>query len=210
MLKKDKDTIDWLTFMQSLQSIAQTGIAYAKDVYDKERYQDILNLVSDQYADITGAEQTKVKATLFNEVGYATPKICVRGLCFKGDKILLVKEREENLWSLPGGWAEINLSPSESLIKEIKEETGLDSEVTCLLSLWDKQKHDHPEHWPHTYLAFYHCKLLGGVMQTSHEISEIEFFNIDSLPELSTHRVTEKQILTLVNMVKNKGNADFD
>ncbi len=210
MLRKDKSSIDWLEFMQSLQSIAQTGISYAKDVYDKERYQEILNLVSGKYSQITGAKLTAVKATLFNEVGYATPKICVRALCLKDEKVLLVKEREEGLWSLPGGWADINLSPAESLLKEIREETGFSARVTRMLSLWDKRMHEHPAHWPHTYLAFYHCHITGGSLKTSYEISDIQFFDVDDLPELSTHRVTKKQIQTLVTMVNDNLVASFD
>lgn len=208
-INEDK-TIDWLSFMQSLQSIAQTGMSYTKDIYDKERYQEILKLVSGKYAEITGADVYKVQATLFNEVGYATPKICVRGVCLKQNKILLVKERQEGLWSLPGGWTDINLSPVESLIKEIKEETGFESEVIKLLSLWDKRMHDHPPHWPHTYLAFYFCHITSGEMTTSHEISEVAYFDIDALPELSTHRVTGNQIKTLVNIVQDKIPAQFD
>ncbi len=210
MPSNEDKSIDWLLFTQSIQSIAQTGMSYAKDVYDIERYQEILALVSGKYAEITGAESSKVEATLFNEVGYATPKICVRGLCLKEKKILLVKERQENLWSLPGGWADINLSPAESLLKEIKEETGFEAEITRLLSFWDKRKHDHPPHWPHTYLAFYYCQITGGEQITSHEISDVDYFHINDLPELSTHRVTASQIKTLVSVAQNNLLPHFD
>jgi ADP-ribose pyrophosphatase YjhB (NUDIX family) len=210
MTKVKADSIDWLSFTQSLQAIAQTGLSYSKDHYDLERYQEMLNIVSKQYSDITGTCDNKINKTLFDEVGYATPKICVRALCLKNDKILLVKERQEELWSLPGGWADVNLSPGESLLKELKEETGFDGSIERLLSLWDKRKHEHPPHWPHTYLAFYYCKLTGGEFTTSHEISEIGFFNLNNLPKLSTHRVTKTQLYTLVDMVKNDLPASFD
>ncbi len=205
-----KEEIDWLSFMQSLQSLAQTGIAYAKDEYDRERYQEILKLVSGQYAVVTGADTNTICATLFNEIGYATPKICVRGVICEEDKILLVKERAEALWSLPGGWAEVNLSPSQSLVKEVKEETGFNCNVARLLAFWDKQMHEHPPHWPHTYLAFYHCQLTGGELTVSHEISEVKFFSLDELPQLSLHRVTPKQIQDLYLMVKENLDPRFD
>lgn len=203
-------SIDWLTFMQEVQAIAQTGLTYGKDVYDKERYEQLLKLVSEHYAEITGIEESIIQKTLFNEVGYATPKICVRGIALKDEKVLLVKERAEGLWSLPGGWTEVNLSPAESLVKEVKEETGFDCRVTRLLSLWDKQKHEHPKHWPHTYVAFFLYEILGGEKKTSHEISDVDYFAIDNFPELSTHRVTKKQIETLVGMVKNNSDSLFD
>ncbi len=210
MTNTNTKSIDWLSFTQSLQAIAQTGLSYSKDHYDLERYQEILNIVSQQYSEITGTCDDKINKTLFDEIGYATPKICVRALCLKEDKILLVKERQEELWSLPGGWADVNLSPTESLLKELKEETGFDGKVERLLSLWDKRKHDHPPHWPHTYLAFYSCQLTGGSLTTSHEISEVKFFDLEDLPELSTHRVTKTQLYTLVEMVKNNLPASFD
>lgn len=196
--------------MQEVQAIAQTGLSYGKDVYDKERYEQLLNLVSRHYAEVTGEEQDVIRKALFSEVGYATPKICVRGVALNNEQVLLVKERSEGLWSLPGGWTEVNLSPSESLIKEIKEETGFESKVTRLLAFLDKQKHDHPKHWPHTYIAFYQYEVTGGVMQTSHEISEIGYFDLDDLPPLSTHRVTASQLQCLSDCIKSGSPAFFD
>lgn len=196
--------------MQEIQSIAQIGLAYGKDVYDKERYEQLMSLVCGAYSDITGEKEIKIAKTLFNEVGYATPKLCVRGLVRKKDKILLVREREEGLWSLPGGWAEVNLSPAESLVKEVKEETGFDCTITSLLAFWDKQKHAHPPHWPHTYLIFFLCELTGGKKKTSHEISGVDYFSLDKLPALSTHRVTEEQIKTLVQIAQKDSAPAFD
>lgn len=210
MAEMDAKHIDWLTFMQSLQSIAQTGIAYAKNAYDQERYQEILQIVSHQYSEITGMDADHISTHLFNEVGYATPKICVRAVVLKDNKILLVQESEEGLWSLPGGWAEVNLSPAESLAKEILEETGVNGKVERLLALWDKNFHEHPTHWPHTYLAFYYCTVEEGAFITSHEISDIDYFPIGNLPELSTHRVTQKQIKRLIEIYQNELMADFD
>ncbi len=95
--------VNWLWFMESPQSIAQTGISYTKDTYDKERYTMILELIADRYSELSGKTKEAICESLFNEVGDATPKICVRGLILKGNKVLLVKEREKALWSLSGG-----------------------------------------------------------------------------------------------------------
>ena len=147
---------------------------------------------------------------MFNEIEYATPKICVRAFIYQDREVLLVKERSEELWSLPGGWTDVNLSPTESIIKEVKEETGLNCNVERLLTFWDKHMHDHPPHWPHTYLAFYLCRVYSGIFQTSHELSEVAYFDIDNLPELSTHRVTQKQIKKLMVIAKNSEEVSFD
>jgi ADP-ribose pyrophosphatase YjhB (NUDIX family) len=104
------------------------------------------------------------------------------------------------LWTLLGGWVDINESPSESVVREVLEETGLSVKVTRLLALWDKLKHDHPPQWPHTYKIFFLCEIISGEMKENLEISEIKFFSMDRLPDLSTHRVTYNQLKPLCEL----------
>ncbi len=210
MAKSNNNGFDWVSFIREVQAIAQTGLAYTKDEYDKERYHQLLTLVSGTCAEFTGAEQHTISKTLFNEVGYATPKLCVRAFVLKDDKVLLVKERQEGLWSLPGGWCDVNLSPSECVIKELKEETGYDARIVRFLALWDKLKHEHPPHWPHTYLLFFHCEIMGGKKQCTHEISDVKYFPLDKLPQLSTPRITEAQINNLFSLVEKDALPEID
>ncbi len=205
-----KQQKNWLHFVREVQAIAQSGLAYVKNPYEKERYDQLLALVSEQYQAMTGLDLSQVKASLQNEQGYATPKLCVRGLCLEGDKVLLVKETANDLWSLPGGWADVNLSPAENMLKEMQEETGFTCRIKRMLALWDKLKHPHPPHWPHTCMVYFWCEKISGEKTVSHEISAIDYFSLNNLPPLCPHRVTEKQIITLIHIAKNNLPVSFD
>ena len=130
--------------------------------------------------------------------------------CYQDDKLLLVKERSDNLWTLPGGWADVNESPSEAVIRETKEETGYDVSAIKLLALWDKLKHDHPPQWPHAYKCFFHCDIISGEPVENLEISDQCFFDLNNLPSLSRHRVTESQIARLYELTINPQPTQFD
>jgi ADP-ribose pyrophosphatase YjhB (NUDIX family) len=193
-----------------LQAIAQNGLTYCRDEFDKERYSRLMAIASEMAAKNSSVDQHKISQLFFLENGYATPKIDVRAFICKENQLLLVRERSDNLWTLPGGWAEVNHSPSESVIKEVKEEAGYDVTVIRLLALCDKLKHDHPPQWPHAYKCFFHCKIESGSPQINNEICEIKFFSFDEIPELSTHRVTKNQLLLLKNIVDNHLETAFD
>jgi ADP-ribose pyrophosphatase YjhB (NUDIX family) len=124
--------------------------------------------------------------------------------------LLLVKERSDGLWTLPGGFADVNESPSEAVIRETKEESGYIVSAIKLLALWDKQKHDHPPQWPHVYKFFFHCEIMSGKAEENLEASEIDFFNINELPPLSLHRVTKKQLSRLYEAAHASDQTLFD
>ncbi|MFA5960832.1 MAG: NUDIX hydrolase [Tatlockia sp.] len=178
----------------SLFAIAQNGLLFTKDPFDKERYQQIQKIAASILADKSAWSTDKILNLFCNEKGYATPKLDVRGAVFQGDRILLVKERSDNLWTLPGGWVDMNESPSEAICKEIVEESGFITRAIKLMAVWDMHKHAHPSQLPHTYKLFFICALLGGEKRTSIETSEIDFFEKDNLPELSLRRVIKPQI----------------
>ncbi len=201
---------NWTSFIHSVQAIAQSGLAYAENPYEKERYEQLIDLASKMYSKLTKLDLSQIKKALQTEEGYITPKICVRGLCLENDNILLVKETANDRWSLPGGWADVGLSAAENMQKEMKEETGFDCDIKRLLAFWDKEKHEHPPHWPHTYIACFLCEKISGEKKLSHEISAIDFFPLDKLPTLCTHRVTKNQIQRLIEISKRDLATDFD
>ena len=207
MSKKD---FGWLKYITEIQAIAQNGLTYANNEFDKERYLRLREVASEFIANYSDASLAEIKQIFSSEKGYATPKVDVRAFILKDNKLLLVKERTDALWSLPGGWAETNESASESVIREAKEETGFDVSVIRLLALWDKQKHDHPLQWPHTYKCLFHCEIVSGTAKENLEISEIDFFDLARLPPLSTPRVTQKQITRLYELVANSDKTLFD
>ncbi|MFO1258907.1 MAG: NUDIX hydrolase [Gammaproteobacteria bacterium] len=184
----------WTRWITSIQALGQIGLTFTQGPFDRERYEALLNIAAQMGSYASKQGFSDLKDHFQAEKGYATPKVDVRGAVFQDDAILLVKERADQLWTLPGGWADVNLTPRESVEKEIEEEAGYKSKAVKLLALFDKSKHDHPPQWPYVYKCFFHCEIIGGKGQSGLETSEVGFFKRDELPPLSTHRVTVSQI----------------
>ena len=187
----------WLEWAKRIQSLSQSGLTFSKDIYDIERYEELRMISAEIMKEHTGLEMQKIKDLFMNETGYQTPKMDVRGVVFKDDTMLMVREKMDEKWSLPGGFCDIGLSPSENIIKEIKEESGYDVVPTKLLALLDKNKHPHPPQPYHYYKIFIQCEIIGGVPTTGIETSGIQFFTEHNIPDLSADRVIESQIKTL-------------
>ena len=201
----------WLTWVRELQAIAQTGLTYSQDLYDRERYGAIRRLAAEIAASATGAEAMTIDQLFAAETGHATPKVDVRGALFQNGTILLVRERSEGLWSLPGGWADVGEPPSRAVIRELREESGYTSKVTKLAMLYDRDHHGHPPHPFHIYKLFFVCDLLGGKPVHSPEVDDVGFFALDQLPPLSLSRVTVAEIQRLFDHHQHpEWPTDFD
>ena len=205
---------EWLGWVRKLQAIAQSGLTYAKDPYDVERYQQIRTIAAEIAASRSVTPASSI-ATLFSEQsGYATPKVDIRAVVLEEEeeKVLLVREREDGLWTLPGGWVDVGESPSESVRREVKEESGYEVRAVRLLALWDRDKHPHPPMPFHVYKLFFLCELSGGSpLAASTETEGVGFFSKDALPELSLGRVIPQQIERLIDLaIDSKGPAAFD
>ena len=201
----------WLTWSRELQAIAQTGLTYASDPFDIERYEQVREVAARILAQHVDLSAEEALAQLRNETGHATPKVDVRGVVFRDDRILLVRERLDGLWTLPGGWADVNESASEATVREVKEESGYDTVATSLLAVWDRRMHGHPPSRHHAYKMFFRCELIGGSPATSIETTGAEFFAEDTLPPLSVGRVTTQQIGRLFEHLRDPGlPTDFD
>lgn len=200
----------WLELAQKLQSIAQAGLTYSQDKYDLERFDQIKQIavsIVDEYAD---APMENIKKIFDLERGYLTPKVDVRGVIFRGNKILLVKETIDNCWSLPGGWADVGYTASEVLAKEVKEESGLDVQVMRLLAVLDKKCHPHPPDLYYVYKMFFLCEEVGGTLKSGMETSDVQFFELNELPELSAGRNTRNQIKMMFDLKDKPGEVLFD
>lgn len=205
-----KNNIQWLKWISEIQAIAQAGLTYSTGAFDKERYIRLREIIAELAAHCSETSLDDIENIFLLEKGYATPKIDVRAYILKGNKLLLVKERSDGLWTLPGGWADVNESPSEAVIRETKEETGYDVSAIKLLAFWDKLKHDHPPQWPHAYKCFFWCNILSGEAKENLEIAEVGFFDINNIPPLSTHRTTAKQLVRLHELVLQDKPTQFD
>ncbi|WP_042352833.1 NUDIX hydrolase [Bacillus massiliigorillae] len=198
-------SIKWLEWAKQMQSIAQAGLMYSKDVFDIERFQQLRDLSCEIISMYTKLDMEIVKDLFANEKGYQTPKVDIRAVIFQDQKILLVKEHSDGKWSLPGGWGDVGYSPSEVAVKEVREETGYNAVAEKLLAVLDNTRpyHHHPPSAYHVYKLFIKCKIVSGSPTSSIETDEIAFFEKDKLPPLSTARNTESQIHMLFEFLDN-------
>jgi ADP-ribose pyrophosphatase YjhB (NUDIX family) len=184
----------WLDWAKRLQALSQTGLTFAHDPYDRERYQAVGTIAAEIMATHSDADPSFIRQLFADQAGYATPKVDVRGAVFRDDAILLVKERSDGGWTLPGGWADVGDAPSDAVVREIAEESGYQTRAIKLLALYDRNKHGHPAYPFHAYKIFFQCELIGGAPATSGETDEVGFFRENALPELSLTRVMPAQI----------------
>lgn len=202
----------WLEWAKRIRAISQSGLAYTQDVYDAERYEKLRQIAGEIISEHSKLDSQKLAELFSKNIGYATPKVDVRGAAFRGEMILMVKEREDGGWTLPGGWADVCESPSENVIKEIREESGFETCVLKLAAVYDRSKHSHkPLMIDHVYKFFFICEIIGGEAKKGSETDDVKFFGEDELPELSISRVTGGQIKRMFQHIRNLNMpTDFD
>jgi ADP-ribose pyrophosphatase YjhB (NUDIX family) len=187
----------WLDKVRRIQTIAQAGLTYTDGPFDRERYHALQRIAAEMLAEQTGMDPVRALGLFAQESGYPTPKVDVRGAVFRDAKLLLVRERSDGLWTLPGGWADIGESPGEAVVKEIREETGYHTRAVKLLAVWDRDRHGHPPLPWYVYKLFVLCDLTGGQAADSIETEGADFFGEDEIPPLSLGRVTPAQVARL-------------
>jgi ADP-ribose pyrophosphatase YjhB (NUDIX family) len=184
----------WLQWASQLQSIAQAGLTYGSDKYDLDRYEQIRTLAIDILHEYTDMDHNKIRDLFASETGYQTPKIDIRAAVFQGDKILMVKEKTDGTWSLPGGWADVNTSVSESAIRESFEEAGAVVIPKRIIAIHLGNKHNNAN-FPYTiYKIFVECELVEFSFKENTETFAAAFFDADKLPELSFTRNNTDQM----------------
>jgi ADP-ribose pyrophosphatase YjhB (NUDIX family) len=204
----------WLLWARELQALAQTGLAFTRDQYDRERYQRLRALAAEIMAKHTDLGLHDIEAVFARQSGYATPKVGVRGAVFRDNRLLLVRETvDEHRWTLPGGWADVNERPSEAVAREVREESGFEVRAIKLAAVWDRTRHPHGVVQPfNVWRLFFLCETVGGKPQTGPETSEVAFFAEHELPtELSTRRVLLPQLIRMFeHMRRHELPTDFD
>lgn len=183
----------WLQWAVELQALAQAGLTYGKDIYDLERYQRIRDISAEMISLKTEIPTATVTDLFCSEAGYQTPKLDTRAAVFQNEKILLVHEKD-GTWSLPGGWCDVNISAAENVVKEVKEEAGLDVTADLVIAVQDREKHNHPVYANKICKIFFLCTAIGGEFVPNSETTESGYFGLDELPRLATAKVTEDQI----------------
>jgi len=201
----------WLRWAQRIQAIAQTGLTYCTDPFDRERYEELRAMAVEMAAEGSGESVDVLLESFASGVGYPTPKLDVRAAIFRGDELLFVREARTGGWTLPGGWADVGDTPGETAEREALEESGYIVKARKLLALLDKSRHAHPPAVDYAYKAFVLCDLEGGEAKTSHETSGVSFFSRDALPPLDLERVTPGQVDLAFHHRADPGRAtDFD
>jgi ADP-ribose pyrophosphatase YjhB (NUDIX family) len=183
-----------LELARRLLALSQTGLHFSQDEYDRERYREVAQIATQLLALESSVTADKLHAAWFVEDGYATPKIDVRGACFRDGRVLLVRERVDGKWTLPGGWADVNDSPSRAVEKEIEQESGFTARAVKLAAVHDRNRRNYPAYLFHIWKLFFVCEITGGEARGSYETTDVGFFALDELPELSTGRTTAEQI----------------
>ena len=197
----------WLTTAQRLQSIAQAGLTYCQNDYDRERYEELMQISAQIVADYSEAPFEKIMDLYKQEEGYLTPKVDIRGVIFQDDKLLMVQEKIDQGWTVPGGWADVGYSPSEIVAKGVQEEAGITVVPERLLAVLDKKCHNHPPTPFYTYKVFILCQYTAGEIKVGSETMDVGFFGIDELPPLSVERLTLEQAQMLFEFHHNPAKA---
>lgn len=187
-----------LELLRSLQALSRTGLHFCRDEYDRERYEEIERIAAELLGVVSQSDPAVLLASWTREDGYVTPKAEVRGAVFRPEdgKVLLVRETADGLWTLPGGWADVNDSPTGAVIKEVGQEAGFRVRVTKLAALYDRNnpRHGHALSVHHGWKAFFLCEIEGGEARGSYETDAVEFFDVNDLPPMSLGRCTPSQV----------------
>jgi ADP-ribose pyrophosphatase YjhB (NUDIX family) len=203
---------NWLKWAKRLAALAQDGLTYSDNEYEIDRYNQVRQIAAEMMAAGSDLDATAFIDLFSREQGYATPKVDVRGAAFRDNKILMVKEKVDDAWTLPGGWADPCQSASEAVAREVFEESGFEVRVVKLAAVYDRSKHPHLPLMPfHLYKLFFLCEITGGTPTESHETTGVEFFAEDRIPPLSISRTLPFQLARMFDHHRNPAlPTDFD
>jgi ADP-ribose pyrophosphatase YjhB (NUDIX family) len=185
----------WLRWVREIQSLGQTGLFYAKNHFEQERAQrliEIAAMILSEHTDITPQEAV---VAFTAQPGYVTPKVDVRAAVFDSDRLLLVQEAHDGGWTFPGGWADVGETPRSAIEREVLEEAGLDVRATRLIGVYDTNRIEDALSVFHAYKLLFLCEIKSGELAPSVETSNVDFFHVDNIPQpLSSHRTTPRHI----------------
>lgn len=187
MMKKDQI----FEFIKKVQAIAHTGVTYSKCEYALDNYHELLELSSKMLHEYIKSDVQPYD--IYREMYYPTPQPGVRVVIFKDGKLLMAQDLDTpDEWTIPGGWCDVDLSPVETCVKEVKEETGYDIEVTKFLALMDRNNYTQSEVY-NVYSLVFLAEIVGGENNPNFEVNKVDFFDLESLPTLS-HKLTKKEL----------------
>jgi ADP-ribose pyrophosphatase YjhB (NUDIX family) len=191
---KEEENPAWLKWAREIQSLSQTGLAFASTGYEVQRYTRLAEIAAEMVAAHTGIPQAQLLEGFSAQPGYATAKVDVRGAAVRDGRILLVQERRDELWCMPGGWADVGDIPSEMVAREVWEESGFEVVPQKVIGVYDANRHGRPLEFFHAYKILFLCEITGGEARGSDETIGAGFFDFDDLPPLSSPRTDPRHL----------------
>lgn len=189
----------WLEWAREIQALAQTGSHYSENEYQLQRYRRLLEIAAEMINEHSSLEYTPILEAFTTPIGYTTPRVDVRGAVFQGEQLLLVRERMDGGWTLPGGWADVGEIPSLAAEREVWEEAGFEVKARKVIGVYDANRVGRLELF-HAYKVVFLCELISGTASTSGETSEVAFFGRNELPDmLSGERTKARHIRDAFN-----------
>jgi ADP-ribose pyrophosphatase YjhB (NUDIX family) len=197
----------WLAWAREIQALSQTGLTFAHSDYETLRYQRLTEIAAEIVRDYTGLSEERLVEDFTMQPGYATPKVDVRGAVVRDGKILLVQERVDERWCMPGGWADVGDLPSEMVAREVWEESGYHVVPRKVVGVFDANRSGRPLELYHAYKLVFLCEITGGEARPSHETLDVGFFAFDDLPPLSANRTNERHLAEVRSHLRDPGRA---
>ncbi|MCP4661796.1 MAG: NUDIX hydrolase [bacterium] len=197
----------WLEWARTIQSLSQTGLAYADNDYNTFRYRRLMEVAAEILESHTGLPKQSTLENFLIQPGYATPKVDVRGAVMRDGKILLVQERMDERWCMPGGWADVGETPSEMVVREVWEESGFEVKARKVIGVYDANRSGIPLEFYHAYKVVFLCEIAGGEARPSDETMAVDFFRFDDLPPLSKERTNERHLAEVVRHFEDRDRA---
>jgi ADP-ribose pyrophosphatase YjhB (NUDIX family) len=206
-MPEESCTPHWLIWARQIHQIGQTGSFFAGNEFDRQRYRQLIDIAIAMISQHLPESEDQIRVALCAQPGYITPKVDVRAAVFREGKILMVREMADGLWSLPGGWADVNDAPSAMVEREVREESGLIVKARKLVGVFEGNHDREPLDVFHSYKLVFLCNYLSGDLQTSIETTAVDFFDPASLPPLSIHRTQERYIREACLHLQDPGKA---
>jgi ADP-ribose pyrophosphatase YjhB (NUDIX family) len=197
----------WLEWAREIQALSQTGLHYSHDEYEIQRYQRLIEIAAEIVQSHAGLPREPMIENFSWQPGYATPKIDVRGAVVQDGKILLVQEKMDQRWCMPGGWGDVGEIPSNMVAREVWEESGFEVKPTKLVGVYDANRDGRPLQFFHAYKIVFLCEILSGFARPSEETLAVDFFDFDKLPPLSSSRTNERHLADVLAHYRDKNQA---
>lgn len=192
--------IDWA---REIQALAQTECHYAKDDFQRGRCRRLMEIAAEMIGRNTGIDFHSLAHAFGAQIGYATPKIDVRAAVFRENRLLLVRERLDGGWTMPGGWADVGDAPSKAAEREAWEEAGFHVKARKVVGVYDANRL-RPMEVFHAFKIIFLCDIIDGEARPSNETSGVDFFPEQKIPpNFSGERTTARHIRDVFAALKN-------